>query len=493
MKRKISLILLFTTLLTTALSCSDTPSQSTDTTVSGGTTAQPVDTKELSFFDAHAAAQDDLPEADFGGEEFLIGINTYCETGFYTEETTGESLSDAIYDRNKAVEDRFNVKLVFDSQDWQAMASDVLRSVTAGDDTYQLLCEHTIEANKWVMGEVLYNLHDIPYINFDQPWWSPSNTECLTYNGKHFQAVGDFCLTTIGRTYSIYFDKVEAESYKIPDLYELVYDGKWTIDALHTYTKDIYRDLNMNNEVDTVEDFFGYTTSVASNIGAYLWSFGGMIIEDGEVVMNVEKTNDTIQKLIDVCVNSDGTCYDTTYYNSAGNRNYIGVEKLAEGTTLFASAMLESGINYLRDVDHDYGIIPYPKWDEEQEDYITIVDGGFTTMSIPKTVVNTERAGIITEALNAETYRNVIPIYYEIALKQKGARDDESIAMIDYVMSKRVYDFGYIYDNWKGFGFVIETLVQKGEATFASYYASNIEAVKAHYESVFETFDNYDQ
>lgn len=163
---------------------------------------------------------------------------------------------------------------------------------------------------------------------------------------------------------------------------------------------------------------------------------------------------------------------------------------MAAGTTLFASAMIETGINYLRNSDNDYGIIPYPKWDEKQSDYITIVDGGFTILAIPKTVVDTKKSGIIAEALCAETYKNVIPVYYDIAIKEKGARDEESLEMIDFIMSKRVYDFGYVYDNnYSGFGFCIEKMVQDNNPNFASYYAANINRITKQYNEILACFE----
>ena len=70
-------------------------------------------------------------------------------------------------------------------------------------------------------------------------------------------------------------------------------------------------------------------------------------------------------------------------------------------------------------------------------------------------------------------------------------RDEESFEMIDFIISKRVYDFGYIYDNWKGFGFTLEALVKEGNANFASYYASNESAKMAEYDKMFAVFENY--
>ena len=487
MKKFITLFLLSSILIGT-ISCGREASQD-ETTTSGGETTTAVE-KELSLEEQRLAIDDELPEKNFGGE-FNILIDTYAESGFIAEELNGDVMSDAVYNRNKAIEDRFGVKLNYVSDAWGTVKSVLQNSVTAGDDEYQLADHHALDSNNWVLADLLFNWYDVPYVNFEKPWWSDTNINDLTYDGVNFLAVGDYSLSTIGRTYAIYYDKVRANEYQMPDLYQIVRDGKWTIDKLSELTKDIYTDLNNNGQRD-FDDFYGYSTATSSNIGAYLFSFGCKIIEDGKIVLDVGKTADIISKLIDVTQVNPGTFYDKNYKNDAGNIHYAGAEKMAKGTTIFASAMIESGIVYLREAN-DYGILPYPKWDEDQNDYITIIDGGFTMMSIPKSVVDLEKSGIIAEALCAETYKRVIPDYYDIAIKTKGTRDDESIEMIDFIMSKRVCDFGYVYDHWKGFGFCIEALVREGNSNFASYYASNINSVTEEYQKVFDAFTNYNK
>lgn len=178
------------------------------------------------------------------------------------------------------------------------------------------------------------------------------------------------------------------------------------------------------------------------------------------------------------------------YKDDSGNPHYASEIKFSVGTTLFASTMLESGIKYFRNTKGDYGIIPYPKWDVNQNDYYTIVDGGFSALAIPKTVAELEMVGTVIEALCAETYRSVIPVYYDKALKEKGTRDEESKEMIDFVISKRVFDFGYVFDGWKGYGFKLEEMVKAKNTNFASMYASTAKAVGKYYGSIIEIFKN---
>jgi hypothetical protein len=439
-------------------------------------------------------ADDGLGTRDFEGAAVNISINTFCQDGFYQEELTGDVLNDAVYDRNRTIEERFNVKLEYIADDYNKTYTDVLNSVTAGDDDFQIVAEHAIVAGKLVTAELLTDWYDVTNVDFSRPWWSNSNVDNLTIDGVCLLAVGDFALTTIGRTYCMAYDKAAAESYMLPDMYELVYDGGWTFDKLIELTKGTYSDLNMNNERDT-DDYYGYSTSVLSKIGAFLWAFNNPIYVKNssgelELVISTEKINSILEKLVSFCWDNENVYYDVNYKDDSGNPHYASEIKFSVGTTLFASTMLESGIKYFRNTKGDYGIIPYPKWDVNQNDYYTIVDGGFSALAIPKTVAELEMVGTVIEALCAETYRSVIPVYYDKALKEKGTRDEESKEMIDFVISKRVFDFGYVFDGWKGYGFKLEEMVKAKNTNFASMYASTAKAVGKYYGSIIEIFKN---
>ncbi|MGN1129173.1 MAG: hypothetical protein ACI4T6_09515, partial [Candidatus Flemingiibacterium sp.] len=121
------------------------------------TDTTPADTTTLSAEEARKQISDGLPERDYGGEEFNITINTYCESGFHAEELTGDVLSDAIYERNKAVEDRFNVKFNFISDTYDNVTTLVQNSVLSGDDEYQLCAQHALKANSWALADILMN------------------------------------------------------------------------------------------------------------------------------------------------------------------------------------------------------------------------------------------------------------------------------------------------------------------------------------------------
>ena len=98
----------------------------------------------------------------------------------------------------------------------------------------------------------------------------------------------------------------------------------------------------------------------------------------------------------------------------------------------------------------DFGIIPYPKWDEDQENYHSTSVDEFTLFVIPKDIPDVEMTSIVTEALCAESYKKVVPAFYDVALKTKAARDNESAEMIDMIRDGLTFDFGYLHSSALG-------------------------------------------
>ena len=142
-----------------------------------------------------------------------------------------------------------------------------------------------------------------------------------------------------------------------------------------------------------------------------------------------------------------------------------------------------------RDAEIDIGMIPYPMWDENQDGYHTHVDAWNGMLCIPKTADNLERTGIIIEAMAAETYKYVIPAYYDVTLGTKLARDAETVEMMDIIFDGVVYDFGYIFDNWNGCTWTPCFMLREGKTDVASYWNSIEKKVTSHYEKLYKAVE----
>ena len=490
---KHSMILIFTALLTASLiSCGGdtTDPVVTDTAADTTSTNTSVVPEELDSLDQRMLVDDGLPEQDFGGKIFrILGEDEYLDH-YLSEEETGDLMDDAVFRRNIAVIDRFNIELeanVFPEAD---MASQLKNSVMAGDDAYQLFSGHIIYAGNAVCDNVYYNLHELPHIDFSKPWWSDSTIEDLSYDGKAFIAMGDFALSTISATFCFFYNKQLASDYDLGNMYDIVNEGKWTVDRLSEISKEVYRDLNGNGKTDEA-DLYGFTISAASPVNTFLWSFGekiGKKQEDGTIILDYfnNKVIDIYQKLYELCcVNA------TTYCSSASDSGAQAINMFTDGRALFLADVFRLAAQNLRDYETDYGIIPYPKWDEAQEGYYTMVDGGHEGIAVPITVADPEFVGIITEALNAESYKRTVPVYYDLVLKTKGSRDEESVRMLDMIFDSRIFDFGYVYGEW-GAAFWVQELIKKQSADITSHYEKNHKRYDKKMEKVLTFFEEYE-
>ena len=462
------------------------PAAAVDTAVQE-TAAEPAETD---VFEGRAALSDGLPEKDYGGRRFyILGHNENQVVYFAAEEENGDIMNDTLYQRNIVIEDRFNVDIQIDvSKDMNAAASFVSKSTLAGEDAVDLISMHVVTVSGIVTNDIVLNWYDIPYVDFEKPWWSPSNINDLTYNNVALLAIGSYAMSTEAVTFCMFFNKRLAESYGIPDLYETVNNGQWTIDRLAETVNDVYTDLNGNSKRDN-DDFYGITIrSGGTHIAAFQWAFDNPVMVKDDtgrptLVGNTEKMPVMLSKLCDLMHNNTGAICSTDYS--------FYCNKFSKGETIFVLGCVYDSVNYFRDMTDNYGLIPYPKLDEAQPEYKTMVNGCHEAMAVSKAVSDPEYIGIITEALCAETYKTVEPVYYDIVLKLKGARDEISVDMLDMIMNSRVFDFGFIYDNWKGPSFLLQDLAVANKTDYASAYAKKESSYIQHYNDVLAAFEAY--
>ena len=492
--------ILFISIAAGAISCGSSKNAVDTSSINNTNSTSVTEETTLSPDESRRLVDDELPERNFEGKEFTILSNESFIDDIYTESDNGEVINDAIFKRNQTVSERFNTDIQVNLQD--NIPDFINRTVMAGDNAFNLVTHHAIEMGTIIMNDLFINWYDVPYIDFSKPWWSPSTVNDLTYgNDKALLAVGDLSLSSLSKTYCYFYDKQGALDYKVENLYQVVNDGKWTIDYVRNLVKDMYQDLNGNSELDG-DDYYGMTQQMFSAAEAYLWAFGGKVMQRNasgipELVYNGEKTAAIYEKLYQLCYESDGVCVNRNFDPSTTpfgelTPHFYGALSFQKNLTFMTSGTLDMTIDFFRDKSTEYGILPYPKYDESQKDYYTMVDGGFAALAIPKSISDEdlEFTGIITEALNAESFKTVYPAYYETALKTKYTYDDESVKMLDMIVNSRVFDFGFVYDAWKGLSFYYERLLYTEKSKdFASYYAKNSAAAIQYYDELLEYFE----
>ncbi|MBQ8508550.1 MAG: hypothetical protein IJ493_01445 [Clostridia bacterium] len=480
MKKKLTSTLLLTAMLASLAACGEASGVSDETTT-GTDSADAVTTDNR--------IPDDLPEEDFGGYNFRFFTWGSAGERYVPDSENGDIVNDAVYRRNRVVEERFNVTLSYvdsGAANVTEMDKAVERTIMAGDEAFDLILNVAKHQTGQSLSGMFVNLYDLEYLDFSKPWWSAQLVEDLSFNGKLFVSSSNMHYDEFAQTKVFFFNKDLIDSYKLESPYSLVSSGAWTLDKMIAMTKDIYEDKNGNSERDE-SDVYGLLTtqthnawSVALNIPE--WEKTGDKIE---LVALSDKMVSAFDKIFDWNNSSDGVyAFENGAFLNEIRTMFIG------GNGLFAFGTISDAANHYRDADVEYGIVPFPKYDENQENYRAFyaANGGHM-FSVPKFASDLDRTGIIIEALSAEGYYTLIPVYYETALKNKYLRDEESVAMLDIITASRTISFSYCYDNYEnGLGFGNAWAKDAFYESYATFYATRENGAKARIAAVVEAF-----
>ncbi len=487
MKRIISMILAVLMLISTAtllIACGGGEAE-------GGSSGEVKHYEEDSIFYERSLVSDDLPEKDFGGRPFRIAAYSQGEVVVSEEKRNqGDLIQDARVARTQAVENRFNTKVeIVYGGTYTEVDNYATKTILAGNDEFDLLFGMVMSTGGLVLKKLFLNWYDIEHIDFSKPWWYSSNSNELTYNGKNLVAISHLNSTAVTGAYCLFFNKNLAATYELGDLYSIVLDGKWTFDKLAEMVKDIYSDDG--NDKRDENDFYGFAQPQGTPINSYLWAFDNPIVSpdaDGvpQISVKTDKIDSIMQDLYDFCYNNEGVYYDPTLSNEKSIHASLFYSKRA--VFMMNPISTATGEN-LRNFEDEYGMLPLPKYTESQTSYKTMVGGHHSCLAVPKTCRDTEFVGIITEALSAESWKTLTPTIYEIALKTRYLRDSESKVVLDMIIEGTIFDFGSVYDNWKGFAFMVSQMMGSGQSNFQSYFDSKYKAARLHYKQVVKAMD----
>ena len=390
---------------------------------------------ETDSLEARKLVDDGLGDKDFGGKEYRMLYQLRYADFQYAEELTGDVMNDAVYARNMTVEDRLNVKLVHNTGEEEALAQHIKNSALSGNDEYDLYLGHTMYTGQYAVQGIFRNWYDTS-VDFTKPWFPQTAIQNLTLNGKMFLTASDICLSLSSNAYCYYFNKELAEVNGLEDMYDVVNRGDWTLDHLMTNVASIYQDVNGDGTA-TEEDLYGFCGEKTNSVVAYLYSFKiptAEIDDTGKlsiVLGTDERGVDAMDRLRTLLYKTVGS-----YPKSADYRTMFSGQH-----ALFVTGVLDESVGVYRDsCDFDYGIIPYPKYDAAQDGYYTVAGGSVSSSAIPITVSDLDLISSCFTALSAENWKTVIPAYYDVTLKYKGARDEASIAMIDTILAGRNLD-----------------------------------------------------
>ncbi len=475
--KKLTSQILLAAILVSLVSCGGEAAQTGETTAASdeSTTAPAVETAYTP------------PEIDYEGYTFnmLVPLDPIY---YESEEITGDVVSDAVYTANRKVESLYNVELEFVAQDngWylrDQFMNTIRSSVMANDNAYDIVFPAYYYGETLALEGLFLDYNSISSVHLDEPWWVAGYNDQAELFGKLYGAVGDYNLSDLENQMVLYFNKRIADEHKIGNLYDLVRSGDWTLDKLEELSKGLAVDLDNNEKYDD-SDSYGYILNT-HGARSFVVNFGINFVKRDEsgtpyISLGEERTFDVYERLYTLIHKTNDT-----YPNNDMN---VITKVFMDGRSLFMTSTLSMSA-LMREMADDFGILPMPKYDSAQEDYITYSIGP-SLCCIPNTAADPERTGAIIDAINFYTHEEVLPAYYEVALKSKYARDNDTAEMLDIIRENTFYDFGFIYGTPIGavadiFG---NALILDKRESFSSYYASLENKFKTSLETMLDTY-----
>ena len=485
--KQITALLLASLLLA---SCASAGTSEVETTGAATDAETTINTAELTEMEKRALMEDDLPEKDFGGKDFRISTKRGTMYEIDEEEETGDIIEDALYARNRRIEERFNIKIVpviTEAGDGNTHVNEVRQSIMAADDAFDLSATYVFTTGPLVTDGCFLNWLNMPYNDLSKPWWIGGVNDKFRVGDAIYAATGDMCVSTLKLTYGVFYNRTRGADYDLNEtIYDTIREGKWTIDKFIEMTRDVYVDVNGDGERGNT-DFYGFTAEKATNLDVYTFAFDIPLVknnEDGvpELAINTPKTIEAVEKVNKLYWDGVGSYIPEDYSEP--------VQMFRSGNALFTTTYLTQAFSTFRDMTDDYSILPYPKWDEAQEKYMTGAMDNYSVLGVPVTVSDLEMVSIITESLNIESYKTLFPTYYEQALQSKYARDAESIEMIDILMAGRNFDFCTLFSSTIiGIPFMVRELVAGKSTAFASKYKSLEKGAQKGLEKVLKAYE----
>ncbi len=438
----------------------------------------------------------DLPDKDFGGEVFLILTSGTSDTNgvdwvtydVYSEKENGNAINDAVFARNLWLSETYNITIGEKKSDATTLA-ETQKAVLAGDDIYDAVMTNTVSCTTLAQNGQTWDLYAIPHIDLTNPWWDRNAVETLSIAGHMNFATGDITVIDNDATWVLMFNKQIAEDLGLESFYEKVNDDKWHIDDFEKLTVEVSADLN-GDGVMGLEDQYGMlTTNMA--VAGFFYSAGLMIAGKDKndlpvLALNTDRAAAVVDHTAEWFADNESiaNCDNSKIYKKP-----IEVrEAFQNGQGLFYGEVMQC-IARMRQSETDFGLIPWPKYREEQDRYYNIAHATATKMiTVPLTQTDLEMAGIVLEAMAAKSKYTLTPAYYDISMNNIYMRDEESVAMLDIILESRCFDLGYIY-NWGSlYSKLYAKMSKNSEGNFSSIYAACEEAFNTAMQKTIDAY-----
>lgn len=430
--------------------CADNTGNKDNTSAPDTAAVNPDVTEELYL----GYEKDDVPDTlNYNGEGVSVLYWSDAERKeFEIEEDEDDSdrVISAIKARNEMVQSRLGVTLEWEGTAGNSKNRDAFTKYVEnqynGGNYYDIISTYSRTSGMLATRGFLMDLNaiDNSYINYEQKWWPETIIDVCTIGKSLYFVSGDISTNTLHFMYGIYFNKGLIAERQLEDPQAMVKDKTWTISKLIEMTSDVYEDTD-NDEKKSVGDFYGFCTKYFHCDAFYSGSGLRLVDNDEDKVLILspdfdgEKAVNLVDQLglwltTESCL--EGDSYQKPFVN--------GTALFCQNRVYMADSQNACGLNA---VTWTYGLVPTPLYNEDQDDYITIIGNPFTLYSVGNGCGDPSRSTAVLEVWASEAYRRTTPAIFEVNMKLRYAKEDVDSQMFDILRRTSCYDLGRIFSD----------------------------------------------
>ena len=476
-KRVFAWLMVLVTLCGGLLSCHREPS------APGDDTSPPTQTEEES------GATSNVPKIDFGQRDVRVlhrvGRQLSDSSSYYDElmpsDNVGDIVSSALIQRNAAVEEKFNVRLISVSKEpGDQTLNELITLLTVQEHTFDIISYRSSDLARLAVQGFLVDFSRLPYVDTTDSWWHQQYLENTSIASKNYFAASDMNLGTFNATTVIYFNQTAVDRYLTEtygSLYDIVNDGRWTLELMQEMIADSFVNLD-GVDGPGLEDQYGLVVDPGSWY-AFFYGSGRLFApknnEDRPVLdMASEIPVGLLENVIRIFNDTD-----TTLFARSGGQ----LECFQQARAIFFSEFIYAGFNVNAEMEGEYGMIPSPKSSSSQQEYYSCLHPNHSTaLAVPYTVPESdhEMVGAIIQDFGFYSQKYVRPAFYEDMLKLRIARNENNYRMFDLIFENIILDPAMLYLTQ------VDGAIRNLIDTNASSFTAQLRAVQPSYQKILD-------
>lgn len=446
----------------------------------------------------------DFKSADYEGNEFTFLVIKHSDIikDYYggafidSESETGNKIGDAVFRRNHAVEQKYNVKINEKTETNGDPAQILQQYIMSGDFCFDVVYGWGYKLGACITENYLGDFNNLTDADFTKEYWSPSTIEDLTVDDRLFLSQNEISMNVLDWASFLFYNKTMAEDRNIEaefgSPYDMVEEGTWTYDKFLKMVQGVSADLDGDATI-TRNDFFGLLdgngigSGALQNCGVYYTTKN----DDGSYDLSFydEKTLGIIDMVYAVYSNDKYVKDFEDIWNEPGSSADGFDDQWQYARSFFAtdhalfcggSANITSEQAF-RDMESEYGVLPFPKYDVNQEKYNATLDPNASLFALPSTertdIGSWERTGVILEYMAAQSHEILLPAYYEEVLKGQRMDDDRDHQMLDIIRQNVHYEFANLV-NIESISTTIDNMFKKPTMAASTYTRNQKKMIK---------------